>query len=116
MYYDKSLLKKKYSESILRCIFFGGVHASTIFRELSRNKMSKGRYNYKLAESFVQERKTSKRISKKFTEYVKIFVDRKIKKSRSPELRAIVVRMILVWYVLKGYIMISKTGGYCGLI
>lgn len=100
--------------------FLGGVHASTIFRELSRNKMSKGRYNYKLAESFAQERKTSKRISKKFTEYVKIFVDRKIKKSRSPELQAIVVRMILVWYVLKGYtsifIMISKTGGYCGLI
>ena len=62
-----------------------GVHISTIFRELSRNKTSKGRYNYKLAESFAQERKRSKRISKKFTEDVKAFVDRKIKKRWSPE-------------------------------
>jgi len=83
--------------------------------------MSKGRYNYKLAESFAQERKTSKRISKKFTEYVKIFVDRKIKRiGVLTKLRTIVVRMILVMVCherIYQYIYHDKqNGGDCGLI
>lgn len=77
------LLKKKYSKKQIAKEL--GVHQSTVFRELQRNKTSKGRYNYTLAQSFADERKNSKKKNKKFTDQVKAFVDRKLKKRWSPE-------------------------------
>ncbi|MDV3724603.1 IS30 family transposase [Elizabethkingia anophelis] len=77
------LLKKNKSQNYIAKEL--GVHPSTICRELKRNKTSKGRYNYNLAESFAQDRKVSKKRYMKLTEDLKSFIERKIKKRWSPE-------------------------------
>ncbi|OBS12506.1 hypothetical protein ATE49_04590 [Elizabethkingia miricola] len=77
------LIKKNKSQSYIAKEL--GVHPSTVCRELKRNKTSKGRYNYNLAQSFSEDRRVSKKRYTKFTDDVKAFVERKIKKRWSPE-------------------------------
>ncbi|MCT4143454.1 IS30 family transposase [Elizabethkingia anophelis] len=77
------LLKKNKSQNYIAKEL--GVHPSTICRELKRNKTSKGRYNYNLAQSFTEDRKVSKKRYMKLTEDVKTIIERKIKKRWSPE-------------------------------
>ncbi|MDV3777588.1 IS30 family transposase [Elizabethkingia anophelis] len=77
------LLKKDKSQNYIAKEL--GVHPSTICRELKRNKTSKGRYNYNLAQSFTEDRKVSKKRYMRLTEDVKLFIERKIKKRWSPE-------------------------------
>ncbi|AJW65257.1 hypothetical protein VO54_03832 [Elizabethkingia miricola] len=77
------LIKKNKSQSYIAKEL--GVPPSTVCRELKRNKTSKRRYNYNLAQSFSEDRKNSKKRYTKFTEEVKAFVERKIKKRWSPE-------------------------------
>ncbi|WP_407478118.1 IS30 family transposase [Elizabethkingia anophelis] len=77
------LIKKNKSQSYIAKEL--GVHPSTVCRELKRNKTSKGRYNYNLAQSFSEDRRVSKKRYRRFTEEIKAFVERKIKKRWSPE-------------------------------
>lgn len=77
------MVKNKYSKNKIALEL--GVHPSTIGRELKRNASERGTYNFTFAEGFARDRKESKKRSIKFTEDVRAFVDRKLRRQWSPD-------------------------------
>ena len=63
-----------------------GVHKSTIYRELKRNRTKRGKYNADLADMYANERKERFAHNRKFSPFVKSLVDKYITKEQwSPE-------------------------------
>jgi len=62
-----------------------GVHRSTVYRELNRNKNKRGNYTAHLAQEYAKEQRERFTYPRKFTEEMKRFIRSKLEDEWSPE-------------------------------